>query len=150
MQDEFDRIMAFFDLSPEEKETRLKEVFDDSVEYFERFKYVMLNGTPEEKKDAVQKVMILKKKIDEETQRVCKKTGMTPEQLAAYSNDPKNFSKEQWQAIKGAKEKLDEGVSDVKKAVGDKREGAPPKKPPGDDEGPPKKKHKKPKNWIPS
>ena len=44
-----------------------------------------------------------KKKIEEETQRVCEKTGMTPEQLADFSNNPKNFSEDQWSAIEGAK-----------------------------------------------
>ena len=55
MEDEFERIMSFFELSSEEKEARLQEVFEDSVEYFERFKHVMLNGSQEEKKAAVKK-----------------------------------------------------------------------------------------------
>ena len=155
MDDEFDKIMEFFDLSPEEREGRMNEVFEDSVEYFERFKYIMLNGTKEEKQEAVKKVMMLKKKIEDETQRVCEKTGMTPEQLAAYSNNPKNFSPEQWESIQGAKKKLDEGVGDIKKMVQEKKKGKaalPTDKKKGDDEegGPPKKRKKPPKNWIPS
>lgn len=142
MEDEFDRIMKFFDLSAEEKERRLQEVFEDSVEYFERFKHVMLNGTPEEKKEAVNKVVILKRKIEEETKRVCDKTGLTPEQLAAYSNDPKNFSKEQWNAIEGAKKKLDEGVASLK---GKEETGGE-----GTSKENKKKKPPAPKNWIPS
>lgn len=149
MEDEFDRIMEFFNLSAEEKEGRLQEVFEDSVEYFERFKYIMMNGTPEEKKEAVKKVMILKRKIEEETKRVCDKTGLTPQQLAAYSNDPKNFSPEQWNAIEGAKKKLDEGVSSLKDAANMKKEGeAAPKKEAHQDSK--KKKKKPPKNWIQS
>lgn len=145
MEDEFDRIMEFFNLSPEEKEGRLQEVFEDSVEYFERFKYVMMNGTPEEKKEAVKKVMILKKKIEEETKRVCEKTGLTPQQLAAYSSDPKNFSSEQWNAIEGAKKKLEEGVGELKKQV----QGEKPAEKSKEEEGS-KKKKKPPKNWIQS
>ena len=153
MDDEFDRIMSFFDLSPEEKEGRLQEVFEDSVEYFERFKYVMLNGSKEEKKEAVKRVMMLKMKIEEETQRVCKKTGMTPEQLAEFSADPKNFSDEQWNAIEGAKEKLDKGAGEIKEAIQAKREGREPQAPgeaPKQGEQKPKKKKKPPKNWIQS
>ncbi|MCP5506477.1 MAG: hypothetical protein H7A38_06310 [Chlamydiales bacterium] len=145
MEDEFDRIMEFFNLSPEEKEGRLQEVFEDSVEYFERFKYVMMNGTPEEKKEAVKKVMILKKKIEEETKRVCEKTGLTPQQLAAYSSDPKNFSPDQWNAIEGAKKKLEEGVGELKKQV----QGQKPAEKSKEEEGS-KKKKKPPKNWIQS
>lgn len=144
MADEFERIMEFFNLSPEEKETRLHEVFEDSVEYFERFKHIMVHGTPEEKKKAVERVMIMKKKIEEETKRVCEKTGLTEEQLAQFSTDPKNFSPEQWEAIEGAKKKLEKGVDEIKKTTG--AGGAPAKE--GDDK--PKKKRKKPKNWIQS
>ncbi|NGX51531.1 MAG: hypothetical protein K1060chlam2_01400 [Chlamydiae bacterium] len=142
MQDEFDRIMEFFELSPEEKEGRLQEIFEDSVEYFERFKYIMINGTPEEKQKAVEKVMILKKKIEEETKRVCEKTGMTPDQLADYSNDPKNFSPEQWAAIDSAKKRLEGEGKEAQKTPGEKK--------PEKGEEPPKKRRKKPKGWIPS
>ena len=152
MEDEFERIMAFFDLPAEEKEGRLQEVFEDSVEYFERFKYVMLNGSKEEKKEAVKRVMMLKKKIEEETQRVCEKTGMTPEQLAEFSNNPKNFSDDQWNAIEGAKKKLEQGVGEIKKAVKAKKEGKTPVQEGAAAEGEqkPKKKKKPPKNWIQS
>ncbi len=148
MEDEFDRIMGFFDLSPEEKEGRLQEVFEDSVEYFERFKYVMMNGTSEEKKEAVKKVMILKRKIEEETKRICDKTGLTPQQLAAYSNDPKNFSSDQWTAIEGAKKKLEEGLGALKKTSKKERKEPPEGK--KGEEKTPKKKKKPPKNWIQS
>ena len=145
MDNEFDRIMEFFNLSPEEKEGRLQEVFEDSVEYFERFKYVMMNGTQEEKKEAVKKVMILKRKIEEETKRVCEKTGLTPQELAAYSSNPKNFSPGQWNAIEGAKKRLEEGVGELKKQVKGKKASETPKK-----EEEAKKKKKPPKNWIQS
>ena len=56
MEDELDRIIAYFALSPEEKEKKLQTIFTDSVEYFARFKHIMQNGTPEEKKKATEKV----------------------------------------------------------------------------------------------
>ena len=48
MEDELDRIIAYFSLSPEEKEKKLETIFSDSVEYFARFRHIMENGTPEE------------------------------------------------------------------------------------------------------
>ncbi|MEM8727955.1 MAG: hypothetical protein AAGE99_04520 [Chlamydiota bacterium] len=151
MEDEFDRIMEFFNLGAEEKERRLQEVFEDSVEYFERFKHVMMNGTPEEKQEAVKKVMILRRKIEEETKRVCDETGLTPEQLAAYSNDPKNFSQEQWNAIEGAKKKLEEGVGslgNITATTGKEVKGQAASE--QGTETVKKKKKKPPKNWIQS
>ena len=139
MQDEFDRIISFFDLSPEEKDARLGEVFEDSVEYFERFKHIMKEGTPDQQKKAMERVVVLKKKIEEETKRVCEKTGMTPEQLMEYAEDPKNFSPEQWSAISSTKKKLESGLDDAKKDI--KSEGS---------EKTLRKKSKKPKHWMPS
>ena len=148
MPDEFDRIMEFFNLPPKEKEAHLQNVFEDSVEYFERFKHILLNGTPEEKKIAMERVAILKRKIEEETKQICEKTGLSEEQLSQYSNNSKNFTDEQWHAIESAKEKLEEGVSEVKKMVGkeksDKESG------PSPSSDAPKKKKRPPKTWISS
>ena len=145
MADEFERIMAFFSMSPEEKELHLQDVFEDSVEYFERFKYTMVHGTPEEKKEAVQKVMVMKKRIEAETKKICERTGMSEEQLATYAKNPKNFSPDQWETIADAKKKLEEGVGEVRKSAGLPQE-------PGSDgnKKPKKRKKPKPKNWIQS
>lgn len=156
MAGEYERIMEFFNLSPEEKEERLQEVFEDSVEYFERFKHIMINGTPEEKKQAVERVMSMKKRIEEETKKICEKTGMTEQQLAQFSNDPKNFSPGQWEAIESAKKKLDKGVGDIKKAAATGASRSAPVEEESqnaseeEQEGKLKKKRKKPKNWIQS
>jgi len=145
-EDEFERLLKFFSLSPEEKEANLKEVFNDAIEYFERFKHLMLHGTQEEKKAAIEKVMTLKKKIDEETKRVCEKTGMTPQQLADYSNNPDNFTRPQWDIIDGAKKKLMQEMEGVRNiAQGEQKDG--PDSP--NKEEPPHNKGAPPKHWIP-
>jgi len=149
MPDEYERIMGFFNLSPEEKEEKLHEVFEDSVEYFERFKHIMVTGTPEEKKQAVERVMNLKKRIEEETKTICERTGMSEEQLSQFSNDPKNFSSDQWESIRSAKSKLEQGVGEIKQVV-DPKAAAEPKPSAQSDGKAPKKKRKKPKNWIQS
>lgn len=151
MADEFEKIMGFFDLSPEDKENRLQDIFDDSVEYFERFKHIMVNGTPEEKKKAIERVMVMKKRIEEETRRVCEKTGMSEEQIAQFSNNPKNFSTDQWESIENAKNRLEKGVNDIVKAAQKQSNGPTQNKEIAENkEHKSKKKRKKPKNWIPS
>ena len=142
MENEFDKIMEFFNLPPEEKDNRLQEVFEDALAYFERFRSVMIHGSPEEKKEALEKVMQLKTKIEEETKRVCEKTGLTPDQLMAYSNDPKNFSSEQWKTIQETKKKLSDSIDSLK---GVKK---PSKLNSDQDEKEPHKKRFPPKNWI--
>jgi len=149
MEDEFDRIMEFFNLSPEEGESKLSEVLEDVFEYFERFKHVMLNGTPEEKQKAVDRVMKLKKKIEEVTQNVCEKTGMDPDQLTAYSSNPKHFSESQWHMLEEAKKRFKSGMQEMQNAFVTRDKNASSKE--GDkDAKHRKRKHGHPKNWMPS
>lgn len=141
--DEFNRIMEFFKLSPQDKERRLKEVFEDSIKYFEHFKQIMIEGSPEEKQEAVEHVMTMKKKIEEEANKIKQKTGLSEEELAKLSNDPKNFSADQWETIQSAKKQLEDSVLEFKEQV-EREQKQPTQKKEGD------KKHKKPKNWISS
>jgi len=114
-EDEFERIISFFDLDATEKAEHLPRIFEDSVDYFERFKHIMLHGTKEEKEKAMENVARLKVRIERETKNVCERTGMTPEELTAYSNNRENFSEEQWNAIEEAKKKLQSGVVSSRK-----------------------------------
>ena len=147
MKDEFDRIMEFFTLSPEEKENHLQDIFEDSVEYFEHFKHILINGTSEEKKQAIERMGILKDMIEKETKKMVEKTGLSEEQMSKLSVDPKNFSEEQWDAIEGAKKKLQSGVEEIKEIVEEQTKGKAPPKKEGEE---PKKTKKKPKHWLPS
>ncbi|MEM7174891.1 MAG: hypothetical protein AAF443_03040 [Chlamydiota bacterium] len=144
MEDEFDRIVNFFSLDDKEKEARLQEIFSDSVAYFERFRNIMMHGTPEEKQEAIEKVSKLKERVEMETKKVCEKTGLTEEQLLARAKNPANFSEDQWNALTEAQKKIESGVREVKEKVESSEEKSPSveKKKPK-----PKKKSKK---WIPS
>ncbi len=113
MKDEFDSIMSFFTLDSKDKELHLKEVFDDSIAFFERFKYILANGTPEEKKAMVEKVNLLKEKMAEEAKKASENTGLTEEQLQEISNNPNSFSEENWEIIKTAKNKIEEQSSEI-------------------------------------
>ncbi len=148
MAGEFERILEFFTLSPEERESRFLDIFEDAVEYFERFRHIMKTGEPKEKKKALEKMLMMKKALEEETQRVIQKTGLSEEQLARFANDPKNFSSEQWEVIRNTQKRLNSGVLDIKKSI------APESLKEGDEKVEEKKKVKKrprkPKNWISS
>ncbi len=143
MEDEFDRILKFFSLDDKEKEERLKEVFADSVAYFERFRHTMLHGTPEEKQAAMAKVKELKTRIEAETKKICERTGLTEQQLLERARNPENFSEDQWNALSQAQKTIEDGVKEVQSelSIKPKKETAGKKKPKGP---------KKPKKWISS
>ena len=144
MEDEFDRIVNFFSLDDKEKEERLQDIFADSVSYFERFRNTMMHGTPEEKKEAMEKVAKLKDRVEKETKKICEKTGLTEEELLKRAQNPENFSENQWNALSDAQKKIESGVKDIQEtaeATDESGEISAKKKP---------KAKRKSKKWIPS
>jgi len=148
MADEYKRIMDFFNLSPEDREKHVQDIFEDSVAFFEHFKHVIETGTPEQKKEAIEKVTTMKNRIAAETQKVCEKTGMSEEELSKYARSPENFTSEQWETMEKSKEELDKEVADLKKKVGGPSSGTADGK--DDAAKGSKKRRRKPKNWLPS
>ena len=56
MEDEFDRLMGILSLEAEEKEKQLDEIFQRCTEFFDKYKYVLAEGSSEEK-ESIQKKM---------------------------------------------------------------------------------------------
>jgi ABC-type transporter Mla subunit MlaD len=80
--------------------------------------------------------------LNEKAEDVLKRTGMTREQLDAYANNPNNFTKEQWEALQGLRENVEQFKRQTQGI--EKTESELPRKEK-------KQKHRfgKKKNWIP-
>ncbi len=143
MAEEFEKILEFFSLDEKDKQDHLKDVFDDTVAYFEKFKYVLENGTPEEKKEMMAQIATMQKEIKQETEKLSDETGLSEEQLNDVAQDPSNFSEEQWEIITEARGNIEHQASEINKVVSYQKGESPktPKKKTG-----PKKR----KNWMPS
>lgn len=128
MSQEFNNIMKFFEMSPEKKAGNLKDVFAESIEFFERFKYVLQNGTPEEKKAIFDEVAKLKAKLQEETNKMKEITGLSEDELKSFALNPGNFSDDEWGVIKSAKTQLDSQAQEINSIVRGS-EGEAPKAP---------------------
>jgi hypothetical protein len=106
--EEYKRIFDYFELSTDEKANKLGEVFEDSIEFFQRFRHVLKTGSPEEKASMLKLVHELKDKIQSEVGQICKDTGLTQEQLETASVDPNLYTEEQWEIIQDSKAKIEE------------------------------------------
>ncbi len=115
--------MEFFSLSPKERDARLKDVFEDSIEYFERFRHTITNGSPEEKQQALEEISRLKEKVAEESDKIKSQTGMSDEDLKEFVQDPKHFQEGQWDSLQDAKKKISKGVDSLKQEMGDSELG---------------------------
>ena len=56
MDDEYEEIMKFFTMKPEDKASNLEDIFEHSIEFFNKFQHVLENGSDEEKTEILDKV----------------------------------------------------------------------------------------------
>lgn len=84
--------------------------------------------------------------LNQEAEKIYESTGMTKEELDAYSQNPNNFSKEQWEILENVRNECNEfkqkAFAMIPQVGGNEDEKAP---------ATPKKKKKKPgskKGWI--
>lgn len=102
----------------------------------------------------MQKMREMKQDLQHKVDILVKRSGMKPDVLKKFMEDPKNFSKAEWEQIKNAKEVLGEQVwSSIGRPI-DKKASTPTLSQP-DPAAPPKPKDRKSKTlgarkkWIP-
>lgn len=128
MHDEFRKIMSFFSLNPDQKAEELDGVFKSSIEFFDKFKYILENGTPEEKNEIMTEVMQLQEKLQQETERMCEETGLSEDQLKEYAQTKDNFSDEEWSSIQAAKSKLESQAEELSAVLPSAKKKSPSEK----------------------
>lgn len=106
MDDEFDKLMDFFALEIKEREKRLEEIFQRSMEFFDKYKYILSTGSEEQKADIQKKMVLLREKIKQENEKAQKESGLTPEEIKQISANSKNFTAKQWEFLQKSKEAL--------------------------------------------
>ncbi len=116
MDDEFDRLIKLFSLDQKEKEQRMEEIFSRSMDFFDKYKYIVNNGSESEKADIQENMDILRAKLKEENENNQTRLGLSRDDLEQITNDPKNFSQEQWEFLQKAKTSLsvDQSLSNDK------------------------------------
>ena len=141
--DDFATIMKFFSMSQEERAEHFPEVFEQSAAFFERFNYIMKEGTLDEKRRMLEELQELQRVVQEETAKLSDTTGLSEEELKAFAENQSNFSEDQWNMIQSTKGRIEKNageVSNLLKFDESQGNGAKPKK---------GKKPKKP-GWIKS
>lgn len=111
--DEFGRIMKFFQMNAEDRAKHYKDIFTDSAEFFSRFNYVMKNGTVSEKRQMLEELQELQRTVKEETTKLTETTGMSEEELKRFAENQENFDQEHWDMIQGARERIQNDAAEI-------------------------------------
>lgn len=106
LREEFDRVMALFAKCSEGEIVGVEDVFKQSLAFFEHVNEQLKEGGPEEKKDALIMMGEMYRRLMETSKKLSQDTGLNEDQLAAISDNPDNFSPEQWKSVQAAKDKM--------------------------------------------
>lgn len=117
LRDEFNHLMELFHQGATGKQIDLQKVFTESLAFFEHLKHEYESGTPEERQEVLQMMSTMHKEIIEESKRIMKTSGMSEDQLMAFSENPSNFTAEQWKEFQESKSEIHQAGMDLVKVV---------------------------------
>ena len=106
MDDEFDKLMNILSEDAEEKEKKLEQIFQRCSDFFEYYKKIMREGSPTEKESIIVKMNMLREKLRLENQKAQSALGLSKDELKQIACKPENFTKEQWDFLKEAENRI--------------------------------------------
>jgi hypothetical protein len=106
MDDEFDKLMNILSEDAEEKEKKLEQIFQRCSDFFEYYKKVMREGSAIEKESILLKMNMLREKLKAENQKAQSALGLSKDELKQIACKPENFTKEQWEFLKEAENRI--------------------------------------------
>ena len=125
MDDEFDKLMAFFSLEEGEKEKKLDEIFKEMTIFMQKYKEISASGNEEDRIAMQKKMSILRDRIKDERESSEKRMGISKEEVTQLSKDEKNFTAFQWAILQNAERSLlEEKDEQVRKLNAQKEERA--------------------------
>jgi hypothetical protein len=116
-KDRFDELMKIFHEGAEGKPIDIKKLFSESLALFEELKKELKEASPEERTDLMRMMSDMYREMLQETQKICENSGMSEEQLLAYSENPSNFTREQWQTLQESRMKIHKAGQGLLKAL---------------------------------
>ncbi len=116
--EKFDEIFSDMEKLNAEK---LEKLVHESLKFFDDLKAALESSNEEEKKEAMSIAQELQKRLEEQAEKAYRASGMTKEEISAFTENANNFTKEEWESFKKAKEELFDFQKEVLK---EKTEGA--------------------------
>src|SRR5689334_8086492 len=106
LQDDFNKLMGYFQQINEGKIVNLDEVLKTYFLFMEDIQKEIKTSSDEERKDLFKHLTSMYTQILQEAKKVNEKTGMTEDQLANFAANPSNFSEETWRMLQDARKKM--------------------------------------------
>lgn len=106
VQEEFSRLIYLYQQAAEGKGASVQEIFQKSLEFIERLKELLVTGDEEDRLAASRMMKELAKHMTAHMKIMSERAGISEEQMLANSENPANFTPEQWKKMQESKKKL--------------------------------------------
>ena len=111
----YDKIVAYLNSSPENRQEHFQEMLELSVELFNELKEVLQTGTPEEKREFLKVVDELQKRFEEEAIIGAQRAGY--EHVPTVEEALETFDPEQKERIMLVRKEIDRASSEVQQIL---------------------------------
>lgn len=147
MQEEFKNLISLLTQTYEGKGIKLDEVLQQTLGLFDNLKSTLKDATPEQKQEMIKSMNEMYTKLSGEAKKFSEKSGLSEEQLYAASENPANYTPEQWKSMQDAKSQLLESTKQISRTIQSDKTGQTAHSPSPDHE---KKLHHKVKKdkWV--
>lgn len=118
LQEEFSRLIYLYQQASEgNKQVSLEELFRKSLKFVDHLKQQIKEGDAEDREAALKMMRELFSQMQKQTRIVCERAGMTEEEMTARSENPDNFTPEQWKNMQEAKDRLTKAGQELSRAI---------------------------------
>jgi hypothetical protein len=106
----------------------LQLLLQEALRLFEKLKAVLPETTEEERKQIIAKMAEMHSFLMGESKRLSSQTGLSEAQILRFAENPDNFSKEQWDLLRGVRSVMDSQGRDIRQIM--QKFSVPPVPPP--------------------
>ena len=106
IKEEYTKLMTLLNQTLDPEKFKLEDVLKEAVVFFDELRRVYPTAPKEEREEIMQMMQVLHSRLQEISKEVIEATGMSEEEVAEYSENPNNFSAEDWQLMQKTRGEL--------------------------------------------
>ncbi|HSX03501.1 MAG TPA: hypothetical protein VLG76_02100 [Rhabdochlamydiaceae bacterium] len=118
MKEQYQKLFHLIEKANDDKSFKLEDVLREAVAFFDGIRMAYMKASKEEKEELLHMMNGLYRRLQETSKQIGEKVGMSEEGLKDYSENPNNFSPEQWKFLQESKNKLHGSVKALSKDLG--------------------------------
>jgi hypothetical protein len=129
LQEEFTKLIELYEAAAKGKGGSIQEVFQKSLAFIHLLKKQLAEGDEEDRKEAGRMMKDLHKYMTYHTKIMSERAGVTEEEWIADSENPSNFTPEQWSKMQESKRELAQAADELVKQLHKQKSVSKPESP---------------------